>query len=252
MDKQFFAPITKIVEKTLVEKGFGFKQDGDLEYYSDDSRAFMIAYNDEAKTIELKFAILKEGEGVDFKTVSSWMLDESATENDFSSIGNDFSDTVLEQLGVKATAQGINKVELPSKEKHAETVTIDIFTARFLAIFTSYKEAYMKNVSDYGEFMYDKFFTEYGVEVVKNVVSEGNKKQVSKLFELLNSCYILGDSAVTTTITFCILGPALVDDEKLRRDAYTYMEKYPFLYQAAFNMVKLLSKPSKKAKYIVK
>lgn len=250
MDKQFYSKITEIVEATLNEKGFSLKTDDGVEYYSDDKRAFSIEYNESSKLIELKCALLKEGEGVSFKTVSSWILDENSDERDMTSIGNDFSDTVLEQLGIKSTASGITNVDIPKKDKNAETINIENFTARFLSIYPAYKDLYKENVSTYGEFMYDKFFTEVGPKVVESVIKEGNKKHIAKMFELFNNCYSIGDVSVGSVITFNIFGLALIDDENLRKDAYTYMEKYTYLYQGVVSMINLLSKPKMRKKYI--
>lgn len=249
MDKQFYAIVTNAVEKALTSKGYTFKQDGELEYFSDDKRAFMIEYDEEKKLILLKSAVLNEGEGVDFKTVSSWYLDETYAEPDLISIGNDFSDTIYEQLGEKATAQGIKKVDMPSRDKKAETVTIDIFTARFLAIFPAYKPDYVNNVSVNGEFMYDQFFSEYGVLALKNTIKEGNARKIDKMFEMFATCYNIGDSAVNVAIVYSIMANALLDDEKLRKDVYTYMEKHKHLYSATVQMINLLSKPANRKKY---
>lgn len=251
MENKFYQAACDIVAKTLTDKNFERKNDGDFEYYSDSKRAFTIEYDADKKLIMLKSAVLREGEDVDFNVVSSWMLEESAEERDLISIGNDFSDTVLEQLGEKASANGISKVDLPSKNKNAETVTVDAFTARFLAIYPAYKEEYVKNVSQYGEFMYDKFFSEFGPKVVRDVLGAGNKKQIDKMFALFNSCFVIGDVSTESTIVVCILAPALLDDEKLRRDAFTYMEKYTFLKTAVENMIAMLSKPSKRKKYMI-
>lgn len=250
MDKNFYAVVTDEVQKALSSKGYTLKNDGDLEYFSDDKRAFTIEYDEEKKLLLLKSAVLNEGEGVDFKTVSSWYLDENAAESDLKSIGNDFSDTVLEQLGEKATAQGIKKVDMPSRDKKAETVTIDSFTARFLSIFPTYKPDYVNNVSVNGEFMFDRFFSEFGVKALKETVESGNAKKIDKMFEMFATCYNIGDSAVSVAIVYSIMANALLDDEKLRKDVYTYMQKHTYLYTATVQMIKLLSKPSNRKKYM--
>lgn len=251
MNNQFYPLLTEIVEKTMSEKGIVLNTDSeDINFYSDGKRAFRIVYDDKSKLVKLEFALLKEGEGVDFKTVSSWLFDDNSTERDAQSIGNDFSDTVLEQLGEKATAQGIRKVEMPSKDKNAETVTIDSFTARFLAVFTAYKPDYVKNVSDNGEFMYDDFYTEFGVKAFRETMNSSNKKQINKMFELLNNCYVIGDSATCTTIVYCIIVPAIIDDEKLKRDAMVCLEKYTFLNQSVNSVLQLLAKRRNREKYM--
>lgn len=253
MDNRFYSVIVDAVEKTMSENGIVPNTDSEnITFYSDGKRAFRIGYDEKQKLIKLEFAVLKEGEGVDFKTVSSWMFDENSTESDANSIGNDFSDTVLEQLGEKATAQGVRKVEMPSKDKNAETVTIDSFTARFLAVFTAYKPEYVKNVSDYGEFMYDKFYTEFGVKALRDTMSSNNNKQIHKMFELLNNCYVIGDSATSTAIVCCIIVPAIIDDEKLKRDVMVHLEKYTFLSQAVSSVLQMLSSSKKRSKYMPK
>jgi len=122
MDKQFYQVVTDGVFEVLKEKGYKLETFEKGEYFANGEKAFMIDYNDEKSLISLKTALLEEGEGVEFKELSSWLMGEDATERDLLSIKNDFVDTTLENIGAKQSSTGVKKVEMPSKKKKADTI----------------------------------------------------------------------------------------------------------------------------------
>ena len=158
MDKANYQLIIDGIFEVLKAKEFKKETFEGGEYFTDGKKAFMVDYDDEKQLISLKTALLEEGEGVEWKELSSWLMGEDATERDKESIKNDFADSVLEQLGAKAGVKGVQKVEMPSKKKNADSIDIESFAARFLSIFPAHKDEYKANVSKYGEFLYDDFF----------------------------------------------------------------------------------------------
>ncbi len=249
MDQSNYSLILDTVSALLKEKGFNFVEDDGVSYYSNGQHAVRIEYAEESKQIALQHAVLTEGKGVDWKVASSWLFTEESTEKDQMSIANDFCDSILGFLGLKASA-AVGGVDLPSKKKSVETIDIESFTARFLAIYPAYKETYKENVAKYGEFFYDAFFSQYGVTEFVTALKNGNKKQISKLFELFGTAYNKGDMTVTTTVVYTIICGALLKEPALEEDTFSYLEKYKFLKTACVNTLKLLKSTKGAKKYL--
>ena len=249
MDKEFYKVITDGVFEVIKPKNFRVETFDKGEYFTDGQKAFMIDYDKEKTLISLKFALLEEGEGVDFKELSSWLMDENATEQDMLSIKNDFCDSVLENLGAKPTATGVQKIEMPSKKKNADSIDTESFAARFLAIYPAHKDAYKENVSKYGEFLYDDFFSKYGVLELQNALKDGTKRQISKYFELLNLAYTNGEKNVASTVIYAIICRTLLSDKPCEREMALQLEKYPHLNKAVANAKAILKSPKMKSKY---
>lgn len=250
MDKQFYQVVTDGVFEALKDKGYKLETFEKGEYFTNGEKAFMIDYNDEKSLISLKTALLEEGEGVEFKELSSWLMGEDATERDLLSIKNDFVDTTLENIGAKQSSTGVKKVEMPSKKKKADTIDIESFAARFLAVFPAHKDAYKQNILKYGEFLYDDFFRIYGVQEIENVMAEGNKRHISKYFELLNLGYTNGEQTVGSTIVYSILCTSLLSETAYKKQIEAQLEKHVYLYKAVRNALELLKSKKNREKYL--
>lgn len=248
LDKNKYKPILDAINNFVSEKGFRFVKDDLIEYYSDDKRAFTIDYDNKGSLINLKYAMLEEGEDVNWKTVSSWLFNEGSNEQDLKSITNDFCDSISELLGEKAST--VLSVDMPTKKKNVETVDMENFTARFLTIFPQHKEQYKENVTKYNEFMYDMFFSEFAVNELKDALSKNNKKQITKILNLLSDAFINGDSTVSTTVIYTIMAGILINNNDIEVQLNEYFEKYPYLKRATTNMIKLLKTPKNQKKYL--
>lgn len=251
MEKSFYKVIIDGVFEVLKNKDFKIEKFEKGEYFTDGKKAFIIDYDDEKKLIVLKTALLEEGEGVDWSVLSTWLMDETATDRDKEGIKNDFCDAVLETLGIKASVSGIKKVEMPSKKKKADSIDMESFSARFLAVCPDCKEAYKENILKYGEFLYDDFFRKYGVEELNKLIDGGNTRKISKYFELLNTAYINGESNVASTVVYSILCEAIFAEkaEKTVKAVDLQLEKFPYLRTALFNAKKILKSDSAREKY---
>lgn len=250
MDKANYQLIIDGIFEVLKAKEFKKETFEGGEYFTDGKKAFMVDYDDEKQLISLKTALLEEGEGVEWKELSSWLMGEDATERDKESIKNDFADSVLEQLGAKAGVKGVQKVEMPSKKKNADSIDIESFAARFLSIFPAHKDEYKANVSKYGEFLYDDFFSKAGVAELQNVLAEGNKRHISKYFELLNLSYVNGEQNVAATIIYSILCGISFSDKPYEKEMELQLQKYPHLNTALRNAKAVLKSEKAKAKYL--
>ena len=251
MDKSFYSSILNGIENLLKEKGYHRTVDADLEYFTNGERAVTVEYDEKDKLLRLKNAVLEEGSEVKWNEMSAWFLDENSTEADKKSIENDFVDSLSELIGVKtSTLINQQQVDLPSKRAKADTIDIEGMTARFLAMYPVYKDAYKENVAVYGDFLYDKFFTDYAVPELRKALQADNKKQINKQIDLYNTCYLKGDEAVVTTVVYTVLGGALLGDAKLAENAWAYMDKAQYLKSAVQQMLKVLSSEKNRKKYL--
>ena len=250
MDKENYKIISDGVFEILKPKNFNVENFEKGEYFTDGKKAFMVDYDDEKQLIMLKTALLEEGEGVNWKVLSSWLMDENATDRDKESIKNDFSDSVLEALGAKAGTKGVQKIEMPSKKKNADSVDIESFAARFLAIFPQHKDEYKQNVAKYGEFLYDDFFRKAGVQELQNVLKEGDKRHISKYFELLNLAYTNGEQNVAATVIYTIICGTVFSDNPYEKELELQLQKYSYLNTAVRNAKMILKTDKAKAKYL--
>lgn len=250
MDKSNYQVIFDGIFNALKDKDFKKESFEKGDYLTNGKKAFMIDYDESKKLIYLKSAVLEEDKGVEFHEVSSWLFDENTDDRDKETIKNDFCDSCLEQIGAKASVTGIKKVEMPNKKKKADTIDIESFSARFLALFPEYKDAYKENVAKYGEFLYDSFFSKYGVEAIAKVFDEGNKRHISKCFELLNTAYINGDDTVSATVVYSIFATIIFSEKNYQKEIDLELEKLPYLKTAVFNLKSVLSSASARAKYL--
>ena len=250
MDKANYKIISDGIYEVLKSKNFKIETYEKGEYFSDGKKAFMVDYDDEKQLISLKTALLEEGEGVNWKELSSWLMGEDATDRDKESIKNDFTDSVLESIGAKAGVRGVQKVEMPSKKKNADSIDSESLAARFLAIFPNHKDEYKQNVSKYGEFLYDDFFRKAGVEELQNVLEEGNKRHISKYFELLNLAYINGEKSVAATVVYTIICGTLYSEKPYEKEIELQLQKYKHLNTAVRNAKAVLKSEKARAKYL--
>ena len=130
------------------------------------------------------------------------------------------------------------------------SLDIESFAARFLSIFPAHKDEYKANVSKYGEFLYDDFFSKAGVAELQNVLAEGNKRHISKYFELLNLSYVNGEQNVAATIIYSILCGISFSDKPYEKEMELQLQKYPHLNTALRNAKAVLKSEKAKAKYL--
>ncbi len=211
----------------------GFKEkDG---YYTNDKRSFSVDYDESRRQFILNVAEVRpddfDGAGA-YSEQAAWLFDEHHDEKDAELIAQDFCDTLRGLMGMKvAFASGMREVSLPNKAAPGTTPGIEAFAQRFLTLFPQYKETYKDELAQRGEFLYDHFFSSYAVPLLREYVQQNNKKQIKKMFDMLEDYYSEGDRVVTSTISYSILSEALGTDEALWKTAEEYMGNTPLLKQ---------------------
>lgn len=190
------------------------------EVFKNEKKAVRVSYDESAKVFVLSLADVTEDSVGDFAVASTWLFDENQTEKDAAAVGVDFADTLRQALGLKAV-RGTANVALPTAEK-GESINILTLTQKLLAMFPEFKEDYKREVALYGKFLYVDFFTEKFVPQIKALIASGNKKQLKKLFDMLDEMYVNGDSA-TTDMVISLIAASVYGDEKNTATAAEYM-----------------------------
>ncbi len=192
------------------------KQDSTDCVYANNTCAFRISYDADRHVYLLDKADLKDGKESEFYNISSYLFDDDSTENDAKSVGNDFHDTLNNELGiVKSIAMTKRDVKLPTKSKGEGTPGIDTFCSRFLTLFPVYKDKYKDDVARYNGFLPDNFFSNTAAVVLRNAVENNETKQFNKLVSMLDQYYVDGDYEVQSTITYSIIGEAFRENKEL-------------------------------------
>ncbi|MBP5618148.1 MAG: hypothetical protein J6X61_03250 [Clostridia bacterium] len=209
--------------------------------------AFRIRYDEQKHIFLLEKSDLKEDGASEFYTISSYLFDDRSTEADAKSVGNDFLDTLNNELGLaRSVAMAKRDVPLPGKSKGDGTPGLEAFCNRFLTLFPAYKDQYKEEVARYGGFMPDHFFSRTAAVVLRQAVENRDMKQLDKMAGMLDQYYVDGDYEVQSTITYSIVGEAFRDRAELF-DAFLEMigENCPYLRQPAINMMNFVIKKGK-------
>lgn len=244
MDDMIFDVVAGKVEEFVAPLGFETKENG---CFVKENVAFRVAYNSGNKTFNL---ILEETEGEEKaeSVISTWLFDEDHRRKDAEVIGEDFSDCIRAKLGIakEVNVADAGDIALPTARAAKDAApNIEQFTQRFLAVYPQYKDAYKENVAQYGAFMPIEFYRVNGVEKMKELASEGNKKHITKMLDMLNEFYCQGDRQVGDTIMAIFFGGAFGDDKALYDSIAEYIAEYPYLKSASAEVVKVASKNKK-------
>lgn len=230
--------------------------ENEVGHYKNDKKDFVILFDTAKKLFTLNIADIENGEVGSYSTVSTWLFDETHREDDTKTIAKDFCDVLFKNLGlVRKKINGVESVQLPGKTLTGQTPNIEGFTGKFLSIFPQYKEEYKQNVAKYGDFLYVEFYKTYGVEKLKELLSDkkANKKQLSKYLDMLGNMFEEGDSTVSAVITSVIIAGAFLDNyseyEQLHDEI---VEKHKEFYNAGRNSILLAIKDKKLRGVLVK
>ena len=164
--------VTDIVKPVIEEMGLTL---WDVRFEKEGA-AFLIAYDESAKTFNLK-SLEKGEDGETATNLSVWLFDETHRKKDAETIGEDFSDIIRAKLGIAKERAATNAAEvaLPTRVKKDGALSMDQFTQRFLAVYPQYKDDYKENVAANGSFMPIEFYRYRGAQKLREVAASGNK-----------------------------------------------------------------------------
>lgn len=232
MDQKAYETIIAGLESVFTAQNLTESPDAPGVYHNG-SKAVKVAYDEERKLFKLYAADIAEGQEVQFKELSAWLFDDTHNLRDAKAVAMDFEETLQELFGMKKQVSTLRDVALPSKAASGATPNVEALAQRFLAIFPQYKDAYREHMAQYGEFLYQDFFSQTAAVKLRELAQDPqkNKKQLQKLFDVLNEMYAEGDANVSSTVTYTILGNAFGGDVEKFDSLKEYMEECPYLRQ---------------------
>lgn len=199
-----------------------------LKWYSDAKKMTLNIAVDPEMTVDIDGNESAPEEA--FKECSVWAFDENHhDERDLKSIGNDFLDTIREKIGDSA-AKDLSNVKMPhSVSKSAAkkgTIAFDTNTLlnKFTTIYPELKTPAKENISKYGSFMPEEFFSKYGAPKVLETVKRNDQIEMRKLFNMFNDMYENGSSDVQGIIIVTLLGE-INNDAKLMENIDSHMDE---------------------------
>ncbi len=228
--------VLSIFEKNLssVNDELGFRYAG-KDYssitFEGDKGSYRLVYDSEAQVFAFDCAYEKGENGYEYSTISRSLYDlEHYNEKDAKSLANETA-YELERLFKVKKKVDLDKVKMPkavSRTKAKNGVIsydTDSLANRFGVLYPDMKDLIKQNIADYGEFLPETFFTEYGTKKVMDIIANGSKEEQRKLFKMLNEIYEDGTNEVQDIIGVTILGE-MKNDPKLMAVADEYMSDY--------------------------
>lgn len=248
MDNRYYDKVIEEMQPFFDEHGFAAESDGS---FKNEAKSVKIAYDEARQMYTLSVADIADGNIGEYAEINAWLFDDSQNAKDAASVGVDFVGTLRKNMGIKLkrTASG-NDVELPSVSKSG-SVTVTGFTKKMLDFFPVLKDDYKNHVAEYGNFLYLNFFGELLVPKLREVLSSGNKKQIKKLYELLDDLYVKGDKDTVNTIV-ALLCAAVQGDEAMRKTLFEVLEGDKHFLSSVENFLPVLAKSKKLSAALIK
>lgn len=214
--KVVFNGICEKVEETLKPQGFTKQKisgnDNELvSLYTSENSAYSVVYFiDKQHMVMRHCAMTEDGPDNNWRVLATWMFDpDNDTQKEADSIANDFVENCSGATAVKRLKTTKKKKKKGDDEGNADPLFL---SKRFVTYFPELKDE-IKNEEDcYYPFRAVTFFRASVVPKFNNVVASGNKKDIEKLCQLLNTQYANGDADTRSIITIVILNS--VPDDK--------------------------------------
>lgn len=248
--------VFKIAEKQLIQTNeeLNFKKVSEDEKgitFAGEKGAYRIMYDSSANTMAFECCYDYKADEPQFDTISRSLFDaETYNEKDAKSLGNEINDEIS---GIfKARKQvNLDKVKMPKSVSRTKaknglvSYDVDSLANRFGTLYPEFKDEIKKNVMQYGEFLPEDFFMNYGTPKVLDVIKNGTEAEHKKLFKLLNEVYEDGINDVQDVIAVTILGE-MKNDKEMMAVADKYMIEY--MAGAVHEVNKLTAKNNKYTK----
>lgn len=249
MDNRYYENVIKEMSDFFEKNGFILQEDGS---YLNDTKKVLVEYSEERQMYLLKIADVSEGEVGEYIEAEAWLFDDTQNPKDATSVGVGFVSTLKEKMGIKSKRAviDINDVALPTANK-AGNMNITGFSKKALDVFPALKDAYKEHVAKYGNFLYLEFFGANLVPEVKRILTENEKRQVKKIYELLNEGFLKGDKD-TADLAIAIAAAAAYKDDKVKQNLMTAFEESHHFYDAVKHFMPVFEKNKKLVLLLVK
>lgn len=162
----------------------------------------------------------------DMNRASLSLLDlETFNEKDIKFINEEYIETFQKLFSGKSQHSG-KKAPTPVSRTQAKSGALaydaNTLGSRFSTIYPELREEYKSNIDQYGEFLAEDFFVNYGNKYVTETIRKNEKVQMRKLFNLLNDIYEDGTNDTQSLVAVTILGCTLADNPELFDNAKPY------------------------------
>lgn len=226
-----------LIEKNLedVNKEFGFqktkKQGESSVTFRGKNGLYRVVIDEKHDLMLLECAGEDKGEETEFATISKSLFELGPAElRDVRSSCNEVGDELRSLYG-SVRKKDLDKIKLPKAVSRTKAkngiISYDVnsLANRFGTLYPELKDQIKQNIADYGEFLPEDFFVNYGTPKVLDVIDNGTKEEQKKLFKMLNEIYEDGTNEVQDIIGVTILG-AMRGDKKRLEVADQYMTEY--------------------------
>lgn len=226
----------KDIEKNLVSvnEELGFKKTSDDEtsiYFKGEKGVYRLVHDKSTNILQFECAYEDKGDETEYKTISRSLFELDAIDDrDVKSTSNEIVDE-LERLFKVRKQVNLDKVKMPKSVSRTKakngivSYDVDSLANRFGTLYPEFKDEIKKNVMQYGEFLPEDFFMNYGTPKVLDVIKNGTEAERKKLFKLLNEVYEDGINDVQDVIAVTILGE-MKNDKEMMAVADKYMTEY--------------------------
>ena len=208
MINKAFDIVNKKVSEVLSSQGFkkqsvkSGNNDEMVMLYTNESIAYSVVYYKSKKYMVLRSCSVFDGEpDNEWKTLSTWMFNPDVdTENEASSIGNDFAQML-------SPTQVNKNTKTARKRKSNDDGNGDpiFFSKRLVAVIPELKDEIKYEERNYSPFRCVTFTRQKIVPRINSILKQGNKKDIDKLAEILSNQYNYGNLDVRSCITVVIL-----------------------------------------------
>lgn len=202
LDKNCFDILYAKICESVSAKGFTSTKEHNEGSFSNSSLCYTVSYDPSGKKINLSCYHISDGEPEgESRQVSSWFLDQySYVQKDIDMICNDFVCTMVSN-GSQNSSSSARRAK--SKEISNEIL---FFCNRLVNIFPELKEEIHVERECYSSFRGINFTKNNVLPKIQKLLSEGkDKKNLGKLFKMLNDFYNDGGLDVRGAITMVIL-----------------------------------------------
>ena len=210
-------------ENSVEEKG-----DACLLKYTKDESVLTLKYENDIFTL-LFSEEANEDESKQKRLVAS-LLSPDAQEKDIKYVIGEFNETLTTNFGkkditkkqgkAKSTPQTVSK----NAVKHGSFYDPNTLASRLCIVFPELRYHYKDILAQYGEFLAEDFFVNYGTPTVIAAIKENRPATMKKLFQVLNEIYEDGTNETQSLIAVTILGE-LNNDQILLAQCVDYMSE---------------------------
>ena len=226
----------KDIEKNLasVNEELGFKKVNEDEtsiYFKGEKGVYRLVHDKSTNILQFECAYEDKGDETEYNTISRSLFElDVIDDRDVKSTSNEIVDE-LERLFKVRKQVNLDKVKMPKSVSRTKakngivSYDVDSLANRFGTLYPEFKDEIKKNVMQYGEFLPEDFFMNYGTPKVLDVIKNGTEAERKKLFKLLNEVYEDGINDVQDVIAVTILGE-MKNDKEMMAVADKYMTEY--------------------------